>query len=675
MFSPSSFRSRATWALAAVVAFAVTAAPSFAHPGHLTHAGFPGETSPFTVASRAVGPNMGGFSSPNVEFVKNFPRHTDSAGARKVGNFFYITTERDLTIYDVSKPADPVEVGSLILPDPGMPVFTEEDPDTNGRILLVSNGGDLSVIDVSDKKAPKLLSTLANADDHTVSCVLDCTWVYGSEGTIVDLRDPKKPVLSKSMWKTPDIASFHDVTEVSPGIVLTSTQPLKLLDARADPERPTVLATTPKQPGRFVHANLWPRGGKDDFLLVGGEALGPGCSEAVSASFSTWDARTLLETGATKQIDEFRLRPGLVTEGRAPESSYCVHWFDEHPYYENGGLVAISWYEHGTHFLKIGKDGKITEVGYFLGGGGQASAAYWIDERTVYVADYLRGLDVLRFTGEIGSPPAPPAPEGGGDPPGPQPPSSSPPPSQTPPPTQAPQGQPQAQSSQVQTQAPAPGAQSATSTPPCARRSGFRSANVSRRRGGLSLAFDRTSAEPVSVDVFQQSVGRRVVGERLVARFSGRSDDVIWDGKANRPGRKVTDGYYIVRYRASTASGTDTRRIALRRVAGRWTTRPSFSRSAGCDLLQHFKLERPVFGGLSERAVGITYRVERQAQVTVDVLRGSQVIKRFGARDVEANRTYRLRLDAQGRRGDYRVRIDARRAGERVTSDLVSRGL
>jgi hypothetical protein len=105
------------------------------------------------------------------------------------------------------------------------------------------------------------------------------------------------------------------------------------------------------------------------------------------------------------QVDDFRITPGAPTEGRAPDSSFCVHWFDEHPYYKNGGLVAIAWYEHGTHFLKIERDGQISEVGWFLGGGGQASGAYWIDERTVYVADYIRGLDVLRFTGDIGSPP------------------------------------------------------------------------------------------------------------------------------------------------------------------------------------------------------------------------------------------------------------------------------
>src|SRR3712207_9191556 len=93
------------------------------------------------------------------------------------------------------------------------------------------------VIDVSDKTDPKVMSTLEDADDHTVSCVLDCTWVYGSEGTIVDLRDPENPRLSESNWQTDDIETEHDVTEVSPGIVLTSTQPLKLLDARSEERR------------------------------------------------------------------------------------------------------------------------------------------------------------------------------------------------------------------------------------------------------------------------------------------------------------------------------------------------------------------------------------------------------------------------------------------------------
>ena len=641
--------------LAAALAVLAPAA-ALAHPGD-EHAGMPGVTSPFTVPFPAMGPSAGGYASDNVEFVKNFPQHTDTAGARRLGDYFYITTERDLTIYDITTPADPKEVGRLLLPEPGTPVFTEEDPDTNGRILLISNGGVLMVIDVSDKKAPKILSQLDKADNHTITCVLDCTWAYGSEGLIVDLRDPAKPRLSAKNWKTEDIESEHDVTEVSPGIILTSTQPMKLLDARTDPENPATLASTPFEKDRFVHANLWPRNGTDDFFLVGGEAVGPGCSDSKSATFSTWDATQFRETGVTKQIDEFRLSPGVPTEGRAPDSSFCVHWFDEHPYYANGGLVAIGWYEHGTHFLKIGDDGKISEVGWFLGGGGQSSAAYWIDERTVYVADYIRGLDVLRFNGDIGSPPetgTTDTAEKAADKPAPS--------------TQNPAPQPQ-QAQQAQQ------AQERRATA-CTDDSGFRSVEVEPKGERLALAFSRSAQTPVTVEVFQQSVGRRITGERLVARFTGRGGDVMWNGKANRRGRTVTDGYYFVRYTTRTPSGTDTRRVALRRVGGRWSTRPAFYRRAECDLLRSFKLERPVFGGRTNRALGITYQVERAAQVTVTVRRGARVVRRFKAQQADAGRTYRLRFDAEGRaRGDYTVRVEARRDGERAAASAISRRL
>lgn len=384
-------------------ALLAAASPALADPAQETHAGRPGATSQFVAPVPGV--PIGGLSSDNVEFVKNFPQHTDTAGARKVGNYFYITTERDLTIYDVTTPEDPVEVGSLVLPEPGQPVFTEEDPDTNGKILLISNGDVLMVIDVTDKTNPTVLSTLDGADNHTVSCILDCTWAYGSEGLIVDLRDPAEPRLSEATWQTDDVESGHDVTEVEPGIVLTATQPIKLLDARENPESPTVLGSTAKEADRFVHATKWPRGGTDDFMLVGGEAVGPGCAEDASATFSTWDARSFRTTGTAQQLDEFRVLPGTPDEGRAPDSSFCVHWFEEHPYYRNGGLIAIGWYEHGTRFLNIDDAGQITEVGWYMGGGGQASAAYWIDERTVYVADYLRGLDIVRFNGDIGTPP------------------------------------------------------------------------------------------------------------------------------------------------------------------------------------------------------------------------------------------------------------------------------
>jgi hypothetical protein len=43
--------------------------------------------------------------------------------------------------------------------------------------------------------------------------------------------------------------------------------------------------------------------------------------------------------------------------------------------------------------------GEITEVGWFQPVGGYTASAYWITKEIVYVMDYRRGLDILRFTG------------------------------------------------------------------------------------------------------------------------------------------------------------------------------------------------------------------------------------------------------------------------------------
>jgi hypothetical protein len=339
---------------------------------------------------------QGGFTSDGVEFVKNFAGQFDTAGGVLHQGHYYITTERDLTIYDVKDPANPVQTGKLQFPEVGEPIFTEEDPNTNGKILPVENAGVLMVIDVTDKAAPKILSTLPMPAQHTISCVLDCTWIYGSEGAIVDLRDPKAPKLSA---KTLISDNNHDVTEVKPGLVLTSSDPAMLLDATKDPESPTVLAET-KMPG-FTHANLWPHQATDDFALIGGEATGPGCSEDASATFQTWDTRTWQADKSFSLISQFKMATGVPAQGASPETTYCVHWFDPHPTYANGGLVSIAWYEHGVRFLQVGTDGKLSEIGWYVPLAGQSSDVDWISNDIVYVADYLRGLDVLRYTGTV----------------------------------------------------------------------------------------------------------------------------------------------------------------------------------------------------------------------------------------------------------------------------------
>jgi hypothetical protein len=343
-------------------------------------------------------PGPGYFKTPNVEFVRNLPEETDTAGARIKGHYFYLTTSRGLSIYDISEPLDPQKVGSLPLPQE--PQFSEEDPDTNGRLMLVGATGTLNVIDVRDKTAPKIIGTLDGADNHTITCILDCSYAYGSEGDIVDLRHPRHPKLVGDWTKGMPAHSSHDVTEIAPGRIVTSSQPILYLDARRHPAKPKVLAVGSNRDGRFIHGNVWPHRGSDRFLLVGGETQGP-CDQAGSGAFMVWDASRWRETHTFRMVDEFRMHNGSPSEGDAPVNSFCAHWFSTNPTYDDGGLVAMGWYEHGTRFLTVSRRGHIKEVGWFLPAGASTSAAYWITKRIVYTTDYQRGFDILRYTGPL----------------------------------------------------------------------------------------------------------------------------------------------------------------------------------------------------------------------------------------------------------------------------------
>src|SRR6185503_20480547 len=127
----------------------------------------------------------------------------------------------------------------------------------------------------------------------------------------------------------------------------------------------------------------------------------------------------------------------------------------------------------------------------------------------------------------------------------------------------------------------------------CAASGGFRSVSVTPRRNGARLAFARRVNKPVSIDVFQTSRGRTVLTERLVARFANRSRSFTWNGRANRRGRRVTDGYYFVRYSMNVdGKRHDIRRIVLRRVKGHFSRRPAHYRRASCGTLSSYKLER-----------------------------------------------------------------------------------
>jgi hypothetical protein len=358
-------------------------------------------TSTFVVApspkrARAQVPSY--FASKNVEHVMTLPQETDTAGGAFHGDYLYITTARALSIYDVSDPLSPQLTGTHPLPQ--QPQFSEEDPDTNGKILLIGTLGTLFVFDVEDKTNPQIIGQLQDADNHTISCVLDCKWAYGSEGAIVDLRDPSNPKRAGNWGEGKPAQSSHDVTEVSPGMIVTSSNPIMLLDARKDPTKPMVKALGKPPDDRFIHGNEWPQQGRDKFLLVGGESVGD-CGSESAGKFMVFDASKVPVTRTFKMVDDFGWKNGNPMEGDAAFNSFCAHWFQEHPTFRNGGLVAMANYEHGTRFFQVTSQGKIKEVDWFLPIGGATSASYWVTDRIVYSVDYQRGVDILRYTGKF----------------------------------------------------------------------------------------------------------------------------------------------------------------------------------------------------------------------------------------------------------------------------------
>jgi len=195
----------------------------------------------------------------------------------------------------------------------------------------------------------------------------------------------------------------------------------------------------------------------------------------------------------------------------------------------------------------------------------------------------------------------------------------------------------------------------------------FRSVSARPRGRAVRLSFTRRVRQPVRVDLFRVSAGRRVIGNRLVARLR-RSGTV-------RP--RGGSGFFFVRFRTQDARGRrDDRRIALRRSGGRFRVVKPFYRRASCGALTTFKLERPVFGGRRNRALGVSFRVRTGGAVTVEVRRRGRLVRRLTRTERRSGVTHRLRLPAERlRRGRYEVRLLYVQGGVRLRTSLFAQRL
>lgn len=407
-----------------------------------------GEFARVAADDPTVGP--GYVSSSNVTYVGTIPQTTDGVGARVVKNRLFVTSTKDLQVFDITNPTIPTRLGSISV----NVEFENEQVPTDGKVLGISGQtptvnaagvcpgnvslGCVALFDVRGKGAPVLVQTVPSVGDHTQTC-LDyegetCAFMFGSSGNVVDLRGfsaaSRVPATKAAFnWQTVvrannggvalPLASGHHQTQIRPGVLMTASRPQYLISINAadggSPSMPKVLgsanfAGAPDDKSRFTHSTEWARGGKDSILLTGGETnFQPTCG-ATNGAFSTFvvSGDPLVNPTFTF-ADQVRPKEGNFLDGNPPPGSFklgcSVHWFEPRQDFRDGGIVAMASYENGTKFLDISSTGKISEVGFFLPLGGSTSAPHWAsDGKTVYLVDYTRGLDIVTFADPVVGP-------------------------------------------------------------------------------------------------------------------------------------------------------------------------------------------------------------------------------------------------------------------------------
>ena len=378
----------------------------------------------------------GGWVSGDVEYVDTLYREAGTAVSAKLhGRHLYVTAFRSFSIYDVTDPVKPVWLSTTPL---GVQAFNEQ-PDTNGKVLLLSNdtsaldagidpprlrtAGTLEIWDVRDKTSPQHLASLPLPKrEHIWTCVLDCAYAYGGGGAIVDLSDPASPTIvgdwAQSYASDVPGTGFHTVQEVAPGLVLTGAARVGYLDARQDPANPRLLAEvapelsapgTPSNPTSLPAHLAWPgaTAGSDAgrFLLMSMETpFGLDCDET-AGGFRTYDTTDWDTTGTFTFVDEYvfdtplQADPPTYTNGRAALHAWgcSAYAFDAAEHFGASGQVAVAWFEDGLRLLRVSGDGSIDEVGGFLPAGGSSATPLWRNDEVVYVVDIYRGVDILRI--------------------------------------------------------------------------------------------------------------------------------------------------------------------------------------------------------------------------------------------------------------------------------------
>ena len=414
---------------AALMAGAILALPAQAGPGGLPT-------------------GQGGRATSNVHLLANLPTGTGTGGAFLGSTYFQTSADTvwfngpstqavtgGLLAFDVTNPEQPVVAGSLPIPH-----HENEDLTLSARreLAVISQQpyrasavdstsdylpGRQFLVDVSNPHALTLTgvvdtpASVGTREDgrtlggpgHTTTLVGndDYLWVSGARNGgvyVIDIRDLSAPK-GLGYFLSPAGAAYgaftpgvvHDVDVDRFGdITLTGSGGSAVYRLSSNPLAPTLIAAISARDNaraqQFIHHGSQRL--DRDHLLITEEDYQANCDNAThqDGSLQVW------------RIDRVRKRLVQVSSWDAPRAaddsgplaSLCSsHWFTVN----SNSVVADAWYGAGVRFLDVSNPARPRSIGMWAGDSTIASQARFVPGRPdlVYVADYERGLDVLKL--------------------------------------------------------------------------------------------------------------------------------------------------------------------------------------------------------------------------------------------------------------------------------------
>ena len=386
--------------------------------------------------------------SDNVEYLGSIQQDVGlTTGAKVLGDRMFVTSGKNISIYDITDPAAPKALG-------GMKVnvaWENEEVPTNGKVLAVASDFYSVGVPSASRRSRR------RAASSSSTCATRPTSARSARSRSPTTRSSACSTASSST-AAPARSSTRAGSSTAGRRPSSATGSTSCGAGRRRAQLPPHPRDPPGRPADRVPAvrgDLRQRGGRrlarapqGALHRAGGEvrALRPLAARGrrplrpdrrraeLHRPLRAQRQRVLRlqrRPRAGRAVDEFegplaQVPPagnGVYADGKpvAGALGCSVHWFHEHPTFSNGGLVAISEYEDGVRFLQIKPDGQIEEQGYFLSLGSSSSSPKWAGKDDVlYSIDYMRGIDILRWKGEHYVPgrprrSPPPARQGEGD--------------------------------------------------------------------------------------------------------------------------------------------------------------------------------------------------------------------------------------------------------------------